>query len=373
MKNKIFKYDFLVVGGGLIGALTALNLHQKKLKVLVVDNKEDIPIDHRTLAVNANSKDFLIKLGIWNNIKTKPQSIKKIIIKDFINSEPLIFSNETEAMGNVIFNSELLKIARQKLKYLKILKTNIKINTDAISPNKILNINNLNYSFKKIVICVGKSILSDTTQKSLAFDNGVHSYVGFFKHKKDHNGVAYELFNKEGPLAVLPSPSSNNKRSTFIYSTKDQTTYPKIQSIIKKGFTSTHGQITFYKKIQRFPVIPHLTKYNERYIYIGDSLKSIHPVAGQGWNLGVKDIQTLSTLLDQYPMESKIFNSIYYSRRIFESSIYFGFTSLVNLLYENQSSFNESLIKVGYRSLQNFGLLRDLFIKQAMGRLNLIG
>ena len=117
MKNKIFKYDFLVVGGGLIGALTALNLHQKKLKVLVVDNKEDIPIDHRTLAVNANSKDFLIKLGIWNNIKTKPQFIKKIIIKDFINSEPLIFSNETEAMGNVIFNSELLKIARQKLKY----------------------------------------------------------------------------------------------------------------------------------------------------------------------------------------------------------------------------------------------------------------
>ena len=75
MKNKIFKYDFLVVGGGLIGALTALNLHQKKLKVLVVDNKEDIPIDRRTLAVNANSKDFLIKLGIWNNIKTKPQFI----------------------------------------------------------------------------------------------------------------------------------------------------------------------------------------------------------------------------------------------------------------------------------------------------------
>ena len=72
-------------------------------------------------------------------------------------------------------------------------------------------------------------------------------------------------------------------------------------------------------------------------------------------------------------MESKIFNSIYYSRRIFESSIYFGFTSLVNLLYENQTSFNESLITVGYRSLQNFGLLRDLFIKQAMGRLNLIG
>ena len=107
-------------------------------------------------------------------------------------------------MGNVIFNSELLSIARQKLKYLKILKTNIKFNVDTISPNKFLNINNKNYSFKKIVMCVGKSILSGATQKSLVFENGVYSYVGFFKHKKDHNGVAYELFNKEGPLAVLP-------------------------------------------------------------------------------------------------------------------------------------------------------------------------
>ena len=55
-----------------------------------------------------------------------------------------------------------------------------------------------------------------------------------------------------------------------------------------------------------------------------------------------------------------------------DSSIYFAFTSLVNFLYENHSSFNKRLIKVGYMGLQNFSLIRNLFIKQAMGRLNLI-
>ena len=55
-----------------------------------------------------------------------------------------------------------------------------------------------------------------------------------------------------------------------------------------------------------------------------------------------------------------------------DSSIYFAFTSLVNFLYENHSSFNKRLIKVGYKGLQNFSLVRDLFIKQAMGRINLI-
>ena len=66
MKNKIFNYDFLIVGAGLIGSLTALALHQKKLKVLLIDKKINASKDQRTLAVNANSRDFLTQLGIWN-------------------------------------------------------------------------------------------------------------------------------------------------------------------------------------------------------------------------------------------------------------------------------------------------------------------
>ena len=136
MKNKIFKYDFLVVGGGLIGSLAALSLHKKKLKVLVIDDKINDQVDQRTLAVNANSKEFLSKLGIWSNIKSKPQQIKQIIIKDYINTTPLTFKNDEEVMGNVIFNSELLKTTRQKLRKLKILKTNINIDLDKLKPNK---------------------------------------------------------------------------------------------------------------------------------------------------------------------------------------------------------------------------------------------
>ena len=373
MKNKVFKYDFLVVGGGLIGALTALNLHQKKFKVLLIDNQIDIPKDHRTLAVNANSKDFLIQLGIWDSVKTKPQLIKKIIIKDYINPSPLIFSNQKETMGNVIFNTELLRVARQKLKNYKILKTNINIHLGKLIPNKTLKIHMKHYSFKKIIISVGKNITSDLNQKNIVFSKGDYSYVGFFKHKKDHNSVAYEIFNKDGPLAVLPSPSSNNKNSTFIYSTNKKTTYTKIQSIIKKNFSVSHGQIFFDESIYKFPISPHLTKYNKNFIYIGDSLKSIHPVAGQGWNLGVRDIQTLNNLINQYPLQSSFFNSIYYSRRMIESSMYFGFTSLINFVYENENPFNKNLIRLGYRGLQRLGFLRDLFIKQAMGRINLTG
>ncbi len=372
MKNKIFKYDFLVIGGGLIGSLAALSLHKRKLKVLVIDDKSEIGSDQRTLAVNANSKEYLLKLGIWDNIKTKPQLIKKIIIKDYINSSPLIFKNDKEIMGNVIYNAELHKIVLQKLKNFKILKTNFKINIDNIKPNTSISIKNKNYSFKKIILSIGKKIISDTKQKKIVFDNGDHSYVGFFKHKKDHNSIAYEIFNKEGPLAVLPCPSSNNKKSTFIFSTKKNTSVVKIKSLINRNFYLSHGQMEFNDKIYKFPVIPHLTKFNKNFIYIGDTLKSIHPVAGQGWNLGVKDIQTLHKLIDQHSLESELFNSIFYSRRIVENFAYLGFTSLINTLYENQNNFNSRLIKLGYQGLQNISVIRGLFIKQAMGRLNLV-
>ncbi len=372
MKNKIFKYDFLIVGAGLIGSLTALALKKKKLKVLVIEDKNVIPNDQRTLAVNANSKEFLEKLGIWDHLKTKPQQINKIIIKDYINSSPLIFSNDREAMGNVIYNAELMKIARQNLSNLQILKSNIQIDLRSLSPKKITKIHNKYYSFKKIIISIGKKITSSQINKSLTFNNGDFSYVGFFKHQNDHNNFAYEFFNQDGPLAVLPSPYLNNKKSTFIFSTNKPTTYPKIKSLIKKNFSLSHGKILFDKQLYKFPVIPHITKYHKNYIYVGDSLKSIHPVAGQGWNLGVKDIQALMKLIDKYPLESEALSSIYYSRRLIENSLYFGFTSLINFLYENPTTFNNNFIRFGYKGLLSFKLLRNIFIKQAMGRLSLI-
>ena len=372
MKNKIHKYDFLIIGAGLIGSIAAYSLYKNKFKVLAIDKKKIIPDDERTLAVNANSKDFLKNLGIWDDLKSKPQPIKKIIIEDYINSSPLILENKSEAMGNVILNYEILKLVRAKLENAKILRTNIDINLYDLLPNKKIVINKKNYLFKKIVISIGRNDDINLKHKSIKLDQGHNSFVGFFTHDINHYNCAYEIFNSDGPLAVLPAPSNNNKKSTFIYSTKEQTSHSNIKSLIKKKFTQSHGKLYFEKSIHKFPIKPHLRKNNKDFIYIGDSLKSIHPVAGQGWNLGIKDIQKLISLSKTYSLDDPSFNSIYYANRIFESTIYLSFTSFLNYLYENRSPTNGKIIKGVYAGLINFKFLRDLFIKQAMGRTNLI-
>ena len=114
MKNKIYNYDFLIVGAGLIGSLLALSLIKRKFKIKIIEKNFTISNDQRTLAINANSRDFLDQLGLWEKIKTQPEIIQKIIIQDYLHgNQKIIFNNDGEPMGHVAFNIDLLTITKK--------------------------------------------------------------------------------------------------------------------------------------------------------------------------------------------------------------------------------------------------------------------
>ena len=371
MKNKIYKYDFLIVGAGMIGCLTALSLLKKKFKVLVIERSDLLGDDSRTLAVNARSRDFLKNLNLWKNLK-ETQPIKNIYIKDFINSQQLVFENHEEDMGTVIYNKDLLSKTRKILLDSKLLYKNIDISIVDLLEYKKLVILDKRIEFKKIILTTGKQFNDNLIIKKQSFAEGHTSFVGFFNHSKNHQNHAYEIFTSKGPLAVLPAPNETQKFSTFIYSTKFIKNI-NFQSLLSKNFTTTHGKISLTTDIKNFSISPHLSfPIDNNLLLMGDIFRSIHPVAGQGWNLGIKDISTLTNLLDKYSINDPILGKLYYSKRMIDSLAYLSFTSLLNSLYENQSNFNNTFIKLGYQSLLKFSFLRDIFIKQAMGRLSLV-
>lgn len=371
MKNKISKYDFLIVGAGLIGSLAAIALHKKKYSVLIIEKNKILPNDQRTLAVNANSRDFLNKLGIWKNLKTNFEPIDKIVIKDYLNKEDLIFQNDDESMGSVIFNKSLLKIAREYLIKNKILVTGIDFNSHNFQPKTLCKINSKKFFFNKIIISLGKNYQNSKTLKKNIFNYRHQAYVGFFNHQKNHQQTAYEIFTTKGPLAVLPSPSREKKSSTFIFSTKCNLNIKELSALIKKNFHSTHGMINLKPSVGYYPIRPHISRpIQEDYLLIGDTAHSIHPVAGQGWNLGIKDIQTLCSCLEVYDIDEINFNNFYSSKRIIENISYLTFTNTLNYLYENQKPISKSIIKVSRFILSELPYLKNLFIKQAMGKIN---
>ena len=372
MKNKIYKYDFLIVGAGLVGSLAAIALHQKKYNVLVIEKNKLFPKDNRTLAVNANSRDFLRDLDLWKDLKSNFESIDKIVIKDNLNKEDLIFQNYQESMGSVIFNKSLLKISREYLIKNELLLTNIDFDSFNFKPKKMFSINSKNFVFNKIIFSLGKNYENHENLKRNIFDFGHKAYVGFFKHQKDHNQTAYEIFTKLGPLAVLPSPSRQKKSSTFIFSTKNKISSSNLSTMIKKNFGLTHGKIYMKSSISYYPIKPHLSRPTQKDILlIGDTAHSIHPVAGQGWNLGIKDIQTLCSCLDKYSIDETNFDDYFFSRRIIENLTYLTFTNILNHLYENQTSISKSVIKASHFVLSKLPNLKNLFIKQAMGKISL--
>ena len=371
IKNKIHKYDFLIVGAGMIGCLTALSLLKKKFKVLVIDKGNLSINDTRTLAVNAKSRDFLKNLNLWKEIK-KTQPIKNIYIKDYINSEELIFENKEEDMGTVIYNKELLSKARKILLNKKSIYKNINISLVNLAQSKKLIISNKQIEFKKVILTVGKFFSNELIINKKKFDQGHISYVGFFNHTKNHHNNAYEIFTSKGPIAVLPSADKNQKYSTFIYSSKIDHNI-NFQTLISDNFKKTHGKISLNKNIKNFTVTPHISSPIENdLLLLGDTLRSIHPVAGQGWNLGVKDITTFLNLLDRYTIDDPNLYKFYYARRKVDSFAYLSFTSLLNSFYENENNLNRLFIKFGFQSLLNISFLRNIFIKQAMGRISLV-
>ena len=140
MKNKIFKYDFLIVGAGLIGSLAAIELFQKKYRVLVVEKNNFLSKDDRTLAVNANSRDFLVKLGMWKKIKHEQEPLEKILIKDHINKKDLLLNNTKESMGSVVYNKTLLKISRDYLLKNKLLILGVNLKSSDIKAKSFIRI-----------------------------------------------------------------------------------------------------------------------------------------------------------------------------------------------------------------------------------------
>lgn len=373
-KNKIYNYDFLIVGAGLIGSLTAISLLKKNYKVLVLEKNKSITNDTRTLAINANSRDFLDELGLWSKISKNSESIDRIIIKDFINDDDLIFDSPSDPMGSVIFNRELLQVSRKVLKQQKCIHFyDFQENKNDFELEKTLAINGKKFNFKKIIFTLGKNYSSMIGIKKFPFKTSQRSYVGFFNHTKSHKNFAYEYFTEIGPLAVLPAPDNNKNLSTFILSSKKNFNEESLRRLLIKNFQTTHGRMLFKDKSVQFQLHPHISKsYQNKYILVGDTLRSIHPVAGQGWNLGVKDIQNLCSTLDQYSINHKNFNDFYYNKRVLENISYLTFTSLLTSLYDNKSKFNSSIIKFAFSSLNKFQSLRKLFIKQAMGRLKLV-
>ena len=288
------KQRICIVGDGLSGLMTALALNKLgSLEVHLISRDNRHSKDKRTTAISASNYEFFYKV-IDKLDKKLFWPSKKIDLFYETKDQTMNFLNFNEDSKNLMYvfeNDKIKKILINEIKKKKIktIKKNI---------NELKDLD----SYDMKILCLGRSskvYQSIIDKRSLNKDYKEIAITGYVKHNLKNMNTA-QYFLKDGPLAILPF--SKNKFS-FVWSADKELLKKDINSFVK----SKIYEVLKTKKIQisnqqSYPLTLNLkrTYYKNDILILGEGLHTVHPVAGQGFNLVLRDISELQELLKYY-------------------------------------------------------------------------
>ena len=297
------KHKICIVGGGLTGLISALVLSEKGLDIdLIVENTASKIKDLRVTAISEKNMEFL-KSTIKNiNLKLF-YPVKKINLFFEKNNQTQNFLNFDENKNLMFFFEN--RLTKEHLTQL-LKKTKIKIHKKTIksidlAENKV-STNLSSKSYDLVVLCLGSNspiYKKVNGNREIKKNYKEHSITCSVKHQIKNIG-AQQFFLKEGPLAILPY--DKNKFSVvwsiedryFIKNKKNISNYlkTKLSNLLKTNRLSLGN-------IQSYPLKLSLKRnyYKKNTIILGDGLHVVHPLAGQGFNLILRDIEKLNELI----------------------------------------------------------------------------
>ncbi len=288
------KQRICIVGDGLSGLMTALALNKLEgLEVHLISKKNKLLKDKRTTAISASNYDFM-NLVVGKLDKKLFWPSNKINLFYETKDQNMNFLNFNEDKKNLMYIFENDKV---KVKLLKEIKKQ-KIKTLKKNINNLKDLSG--YDLK--ILCLGRSskIYQNIIDKrSLDKDYKEVALTGYVKHSIINLNTA-QYFLKEGPLAILPF--SKNSFS-FVWSVNKDFLKKNLKNVIKSKIC----EILKTKKIkisnqQSYPLMLNLkrTYYKKDILILGEGLHTVHPVAGQGFNLVLRDIKKLQEILKYY-------------------------------------------------------------------------
>ena len=304
------KYDVLIVGAGVTGALLFLALKNKNINVGLIDSRDKAPNSYRHLSLNNKSMTFLKELDAWNEISKTAFEYNQIKVWDQEGTGFIDFNvNELEKnipnIGVIVKEGEiqnaLLSLVSDSKDLLwscnleKIEKIDGDIHCET-SKGKL-----------ETKILIGADGIQSSVRNLSSISSRTWSYnqtaiVANFSVPKTDSCIR-QTFTSVGPLALLPM---NETELTMIWSIDDIKAYDYLGmneddfiNEIYKSFGEKLPEIKFSAKRQSFP-LKHLsakTFARNNVFLVGDAAHHIHPLAGLGLNAGIGDVKSLSDLI----------------------------------------------------------------------------
>jgi len=385
------QHNIIIVGSGLVGMTLALMLSRQQYKVLILDKsskKELLEVkDFRTSAISQGSSRILKEISIWNKIKNKAQPINEIYVSEGINSNELDFKSEAlneGPLGYIIDNTYLKKIVFKELLESNFVKfvgeVNIKdIKSSASSATIFSNKGNFNAP-----LIVGADGRNSKTRffaniKSFFYDYNQVAFVFNISHTLSHQSKALERFFTSGPLALLPMQNNNKKSSSVVWTVDSQLKEKLLKNKnfrneFEKKYAEAFGQITKTSKptIYNLNVVSCYEYFKERVVLVGDACQAIHPIAGQGLNLGLRDSYHLAKIISEslelgLDIGSRYVLKDYTNKRLIDKKLLIQATHRLNQLFSNNSVVIKAIRENGLKIFNKSSFLKKQSMMFAMG------
>ncbi len=399
-----FSCDIAIVGGGLAGASLALALASQpktaQLKVVVIEayanesNNLHPSFDGKALALSYGSAQLYQQWGLWSEIEQQAGPIESIEVSDkghlghcfFDNKD--FFKREEDKLGFVIEAQVLGGILAQRLKHVSKTNDNIQI----IAPDSLAELN-VSSQHAELILSSGRQVQCKLVIGADGANSQVRQLLPINTNEDDygqwaiganiqldraHANVAYERFTEFGPLAMLPMPEqrfgmvwcTHQLRSQELSELSDEDFLAQLQAMF--GYRA--GRFIKVGQRQAYPLkrLSLDSFFYHRCLLIGNAAHAVHPIAGQGFNLGMRDIAgimdnllALSNELDEigiYPL----WQAYIEARQQDVGQILTATDGLVRC-FSNKDLPLVVARNVGLMALQNMPALKQTFAETAMG------
>ena len=328
------EFDIAIVGGGLIGMSLAVALADSPLSIVLLEQSQVAPInnnilDLRTTGLTRSSEQVFARAGIWQAVKENATPIEKLEISEVKSFGCARIDGDEHGItpiGYMVPNHNIISVLSERIRRCR--------NVTVLSPASLVALQaqgaghrlqvNHDGNFIGIVatLLVGADGANSKVRELLDIavtrkDYNQTAIITNIHTQKPHDYTAFERFTVHGPLAVLPITEKNFCALVWTHTAESAQKYidcndQQFLDKLQKSFGFRLGKITAVGKRVAYPLLLVVSELvcKQNALLLGNAAQALHPVAAQGFNLGLRDVQTFVHLLEKVEYDSAQYNQV---------------------------------------------------------------
>ncbi|MGQ4005452.1 FAD-dependent oxidoreductase [Francisellaceae bacterium CB300] len=432
MSTQEIKKDVVIVGGGMVGLSLALGLHKHGLQVAIIEARSIVNkplasdrVETRVSAINHTSKKLLKDLGVWNDIANNRVSpyyqmrvwddepsqsinitaeeiaehslgsivendvITQALLKEIVNTGIEIYENQKieKIQRNGVTEKLFLKTVIPEFHSVKLNRNSSEILYFGSAQQPVQDdigiVQGNNNLLIETNLIVGADGANSFIRDYFNFETKIKSYkhtaiVATLELEKEHQQIAYQRFYDKGVLAFLPLENSNKASIVWSVKTDYATSLMKLENnefekSLSLAISNELGDVKLLSKRFSFELIQrHATSYiQNNVVLVGDACHSIHPLAGQGVNLGFKDVISLTRILSQTFSKGRLLWHTstldkYQRDRMFDNKKMIALMKSFKEGFASENKYIQEARRWGLDFVDNNSVIKKMLVKQAL-------